>query len=108
MREEHLRKHGSVHFGTDLNPEWRHPMNGTTSSPDIHDCIVLDVEEKAAWAYSHDAFHLISAKGRQAHDHGRVPADFARAVLVAGNRTEPTRASSPMSSPPPCAPEAAP
>jgi hypothetical protein len=85
-REGHLRKHGLVRFGTDLTPEWRHPMDGTTSLPDIYDCIVLNVAGEAAWAYSYDAFHLISAEDQQAHDRGRVPVDFARAVLVAGDR----------------------
>ena len=84
--EHHFSQHGLVRFSVDLTPGWRHPMNGRTSLPDIYACIVLNVAAEAAWAYSYNAFHLIHAEGQRAHDHGRVPVDFARAVLVAGDR----------------------
>lgn len=85
-RDHYFSQHGLVRFGADLAPQWRHPMNRTTALPDIYDCLVLNVTDEEAWAYAYDAFHLIGVKDQQARDHGRVPVDFARAVLLAGDR----------------------
>ncbi|WP_432571006.1 hypothetical protein [Kineococcus sp. SYSU DK005] len=81
-----LSTHGLVRFGTDLSPRWRYPHQNETDLPLIGDCYALNVCGEKAWAYAYDAFHLVSAEGQHAHDHGPAPFSGARALLVDGDR----------------------
>lgn len=81
-----LSTHGLVRFGTDLTPQWRYPQKRQPDLPVIDDCYALNVTGETAWAYAYDAFHLVSAEGQHAHDHGQVPFRGANALLVDGDR----------------------
>ncbi|GAA0294665.1 hypothetical protein [Kineococcus aurantiacus] len=83
-RDHYFSQHGLVRFGADLTPHWRYPLS--TALPDIYDCLVLNVDGEAAWTYSWTSFHLVGVHAGQAQDHGRVPVDHARAVLVADDQ----------------------
>jgi len=75
--------HGLARFTTDLQPVWLYP--GPPSVSDIFDCYALNVSGETAWTCAYTGFHLVSACGDHATDHGKAPYRSAHMLLVDGS-----------------------
>lgn len=71
---------GLVRFTSDLQPAWLYP--GKPTFPDIFDCCALNVTGETAWTYAYTWFHLVSACGDRATDHGKAPHGSAHMLIV--------------------------
>ncbi|MGI5149314.1 hypothetical protein ACQEVC_23645 [Plantactinospora sp. CA-294935] len=77
--------HGLARFANDLQPAWLYPRESASVS-DIFDCYALNVANETAWTCAYTHFHLVSACGDRAIDHGEAPYRSAHRLLV-GDRT---------------------
>ncbi|WP_203383153.1 hypothetical protein [Paractinoplanes ovalisporus] len=78
--------HGLARFTGDLRPAWLYPAGPDSPLPSIFDCFTLNVTAETAWTCAYTDFHLVSASGTQATDHGRAPYQGAHMLLVDGRR----------------------
>ncbi|GAA2706062.1 hypothetical protein Apa02nite_066300 [Actinoplanes palleronii] len=76
--------HGLARFSDDLRPVWLYPGNTVPPVPEIFDCYAVNVAGETAWTCAYTEFHLVSACGERAADHGQSPYRSAQRLLIDG------------------------